>query len=938
MVDKLSQLTGGPEYRNILEDFAQASGGWLWQTDAMHRFTYMSDSVRAITGVAPEWHYGQSRRDFGIPESVAPEDWQAHLDALDRHEPFAGFVFRRRGPDGLKWMKTSGRPFFDADGRFQGYRGIAMDVTAQIEAERTVQMLREAVEQLAEPFSLWSPDDRLVICNHRFREINRFSADVTRPGTPFDDHVRAVAAHEVAIGNIADGQAWVDERLRRHRNAGEPFELLRGDGVWLLVQEQRTSNGSTVTVTTDITAVKRAQMAADQARRRLVDAIEALRDGFCLFGPDDRIALFNSEYADFYERLGAPIRVGQSFEEMTRAVIGLGVFAEAAGREEDYIAAVLAHHRRTDKPAELRLTDGRCFRVQETMTADGSVVRFRTDITELKARQRELEEARRQAEVANRAKSSFLANMSHEIRTPLNGIIGFGRLLAETGLAGDQADYLKRILQSSDQLHAIVDDVLDFSKIESGHLNLERVAFDLVETVQRVIDLNDPKIHDKRVRIRPEFDTAASLQVVGDPLRIAQVLSNLCSNAVKFTEAGEVVVRVQADRNASGRMMVQFSVADTGIGMSAEQLDRIFQPFTQADTSTTRRFGGTGLGLSICRRLVDLMGGKIWAESEPGAGSIFHFRIPLGVTAAEALQPPATDAGAGPAPDTATTDTADSAAALAGMRVLLAEDNELNQEIVVAVLQQVGVEVAVAGNGRQAVERIVADGPDAYEAILMDVQMPEMDGLTATQVLRGMPSCRHLPIVAMTAHVLESDVQACLQAGMSGHIGKPVDHRQLYAVLARWRGRAAGRADASRPGPGAVAEAPAPASTVTLVEALAELVPDAAVAGRILVEFHRSHPATVDDLKHAVAAGDWPRAQRLAHQTKGVSANLRMHELAAAAAALERLCAAGTPNAGEAATAMQAVEDRLAVVLRRVESELLSQGSGEPVPMGSVVR
>lgn len=930
MVDRLYRQVGGSEYRSILEDFAQASGGWLWQTDAEHRFTYMSDSVKAITGVAPEWHYGQSRADFGIPDSVSPEDWQAHLAALDRHEPFSGFVFRRRGPDGLKWMNTSGRPFFDADGRFQGYRGMAMDVTAQVEAERTVQMLAEAVEQLAEPFSLWGPDDRLVICNRRFRELNRFSPEVTQPGTRFEDHVRAVAAHEAAIGNVTDERAWADERLWRHRNAGEPFELLRGNGVWLLIQEQRTSNGATVTVTTDITAVKQAQMAADQARRRLVDAIEALRDGFCLFDPDGRVALFNSEYAELYEQLGEPIQVGQTFEEMTRAVIGRGVVSEALGREEEFIAAVLARHRTTAEPAELRLADGRWFRVQETTTADGSVVRFRSDITELKARQHELEKARRQAEVANQAKSSFLANMSHEIRTPLNGIIGFGRLLAETGLQGDRAEYMKRILQSSEQLHSIVDDVLDFSKIESGHLDLEMVPFDLAETVQRVIDLNDPAIHDKRVRIRQELDTVLPREVVGDPLRIAQVLSNLCSNAVKFTEAGDIVVRVRAARASSGRAMFHFSVADTGIGMSSEQLGRIFQPFTQADTSTTRRFGGTGLGLSICRRLVELMDGEIWAESQAGAGSIFHFRIPLDVTTAAARPPAAMDGGSGPAAD-----TAESAATLAGMRVLLAEDNELNQEIVVAVLRQVGVAVTVAGNGRQAVERIAADGPGAYDAVLMDVQMPEMDGLTATRLLRGMPSGRNLPIVAMTANVLESDVQACLQAGMSGHVGKPVDHRKLYAALARSRGRAAGRPAASGHVP--VAADPAPAPAESLVEALAELVPDAAVAGRILVDFHRSQPATLDELRQAVAAGDWPCARRLAHQVKGVSGNLRMRELAAAAAGLERLCADADPAVAEAAAAMQAVDERFAEVLGRVESELLGRGDDDaPAPAGRV--
>ncbi|GHD60352.1 hypothetical protein GCM10017083_46080 [Thalassobaculum fulvum] len=909
MAERLDAGPGMPESRAVLEDFARASGGWFWQTDAEHRFVYMSESVRQITGVPPEWHYGKSRRDLGLPEAVDPDVWQEHQETLDRHEPFDGFVFRRRGPDGEKWMKTSGRPMFDAEGTFLGYRGLAMDITAQVDAERTVGMLREAIEQLAEPFALWGPDDRLVICNRRFREINHFVPPETMPGATFEDHIRLVAEHEASIGNIDDVEGWIAERLRRHRNPGEPFELLRGRGVWLLIQEQRTSQGATIAVTTDITDVKRAQMVADQARQRLGEAIEALRDGFCLFDPDDRIVLFNSVYAEFYEDIGLPIRVGQTFEELIRSVIDRGLIAEAVGREEIFTQAVLTRHRNWGKPAELRLADGRWFRIQETETADGSIVRFRADITELKTRERELEQARRQAEAAAEAKSAFLANMSHEIRTPLNGIIGFGQLLAATGVSGDQADYLKKILQSSDQLHAVVNDILDFSKIESGNLRLESVAFDLGETVQGVVDLLDPASRRKPIDLRLSIDPATPLQVTGDPLRLAQVLSNLCSNAVKFTDAGDVTVAVRSEPLAAGRAVFHFSVSDTGIGMSAEQLGRIFQPFTQADASTTRRFGGTGLGLSICRHLVDLLGGEIWADSEEGVGSVFHVRIPLEVTAVPAgEQRRETGAGAG----------APTRHDLDGMRVLLVEDNEINQELAVAVLGLAGVEVTVAGNGRVAVERIVGDGPGAYDAVLMDVQMPEMDGLTATRLLRSMPACRTLPIIAMTAHVVAADVEACLEAGMSDHVGKPLDHRKLCAALARWRAR-----------PGTTPEPPARAtagSGRSFVGELAELIPDRSFAERILRDFRSSQPSAVSGIRRAVAARDWREAGRLAHQAKGVAGNLRMRTLAAAAGELETLCTAADPQAHAVAVAMHAVETELAGVLARIEAELSPVG------------
>ncbi len=920
MAESLDPRTWTIDSRAALEDFAQASGGWLWQTDAEHRFTYMSQSVREITGVDPEWHYGQSRRNFGIPESVSPEAWQAHLATLDRHEPFSGFVFRRRGPDGDKWMKTSGRPFFDADGAFLGYRGVAMDVTAQIEAERTVDMLREAIEQLAEPFVLWGPDDRLVTCNRRFRDINAFAPEITRPGTRFEDHIRAVARHEAGLGNVDAAEAWAAERLRRHRVPGEPFELLRGDGNSLLVQEQRISDGSTVTISADITAVKRAQVAADQATQRLIDAIEALRDGFCLYDRDDRIVLFNSEYAAFYEELGAPIRVGQSFGDLARLVVDSGLIAEAVGREDEFRAAAVRRHQDPGKPSELRLSDGRWFRIQETRAADGSIVRFRADITEMKARQRELEEARRQAEIATEAKSSFLANMSHEIRTPLNGIVGFGRLLAEMPMAEEQAGYLRKILQSSEQLHAIVDDILDFSKIESGHMELESVPFALPDMVRGVLDMAEPMSQEKGIRLRLIVDPAVPTQVTGDPLRVAQVLGNLCSNAVKFTDAGEVTLQVRSEPAGPGQARVHFSVADTGIGMSREQLQRIFQPFTQADASTTWRFGGTGLGLSICRNLAGLMGGEIWAESEEGAGSVFHFRVPLGTGGRSEGRRGGEGDGS--------VDFAAAAEAIRGMRVLVVEDNEINQDLAVAVLQQFGVVVTLAGHGRRAVERIVGDGPSAFDAVLMDVQMPEMDGLTATRLLRALPACRNLPIIAMTAHVMTANIERCLAAGMSDHIGKPLDQRAICTVLARWRRRTAG--GTSGPAAPVDSASPAPAPRASLIEALAELIPNAAVATRLLADFRSSYPDTMAELGRAVAAGDRVAARRIAHQAKGVTANLRMGELSAAIAGFETLCAAGNSSADELAAAMRGVEAEFAAVLRRIDLELSDTGDRAP--------
>ncbi|MBZ8140824.1 hybrid sensor histidine kinase/response regulator [Rubrivivax gelatinosus] len=386
-----------------------------------------------------------------------------------------------------------------------------------------------------------------------------------------------------------------------------------------------------------------------------------------------------------------------------------------------------------------------------------------------------VEERTRKAEAANQAKSAFLANMSHEIRTPLNAITGMVHLLERQASAPQQRS-LAVIARAVDHLLSIVNDVLDLSKIESGKLTLESVDFGVDELVERARGLIGELAAEKGLRLLVD-NRAGSARLCGDPTRIAQLMLNLLGNAVKFTDRGEVRLTCALDRSDAAAPRLVLEVADTGIGIAAERQLQLFDPFEQADSSTTRRFGGTGLGLAICRHLVEMMHGRIAVHSVPGEGSTFTIEI--------VLQPPRNPGQAGEPQDGASGQDLETLVYQrhAGTRVLVAEDNEINQLVAEELLECAGLLVDIAGDGQQAVEMA---GRGGYAVILMDVQMPVLDGLQATRAIRALPGCTQVPVIAMTANAFGEDRDACLAAGMNDHLAKPVAAERLYAQLLRW--------------------------------------------------------------------------------------------------------------------------------------------------------
>ncbi len=932
------------ESETRFRDFASSASDWLWDTDDRLRFTYFSKGYLERVGANAIAILGKTFEEIAV---VAGDEakWAEFGEVLAKRQPFREVRFQMRA-DGTtaRHIKISGVPVFDVEGNLTGYRGTGTDITEQVEAEgeanRVRSLLEDAVEALAEGFIILDPEDRFVLANTKYRNLYPQLADLLKPGVRFEDVVREALKRKAISFPEGQEEAWLQERMAQHRSSAKSSEQRLTDGRWVQVNEQILKNGWFIGTRVDITQLKQ----REEALRREALIWEQMYDGVIITDLEGQITNWNPA-AEAVFGYPAAETLGRTPDILRRA-------DSEGGHTAHVLDAVRRDGRWSGEIDFVRKdsSEGICRTVVAPLrTEDGRLIAaiwVNLDITERKRSEEALRAAKEQAESANIAKSRFLATMSHEIRTPMNGVLGMLDLVLDTPLDEEQSSYVDTARKSGEALLIILDDVLDFSKMEAGKLSLETVDLDLREVIEDVLGLLSVQAQSKGIEISAIVEPDVATLLRGDPGRIRQILLNLIGNAVKFTERGGVGVTVATEETSPGRARLRVEIMDTGVGIPPERQKDMFSEFTQIDPSTTRRFGGTGLGLAISKKLVELMGGDIGVNSTPGRGSTFWFVVDLELqkdapapaaawdprigarrilvvddnpisgrimarrlavrgqltelartgTEAIALMTAAAAKGRGfeavlidmelpdmageqlaerirnaprlgtpklallcQATDRVTTERVRAVGfdghlakpvrqrALSGTiasmfgiaaaahapaveadarkaphasgqpraKLLLAEDSKINQVVAIAMLGKSGYQIDAVDNGREALEA-VSSRP--YDLVLMDVSMPEMDGLDATRAIRALSGdVRRIPIIAMTAHAMESDREKCLAAGMNDYVTKPVDRVKLLNAVARWLGadnepaaHAAPQPNAPHPTPGAK-----PAATAT---------------------------------------------------------------------------------------------------------------------------
>jgi signal transduction histidine kinase/ActR/RegA family two-component response regulator len=496
-------------------------------------------------------------------------------------------------------------------------------------------------------------------------------------------------------------------------------------------------------------------------------ALASMGDGFLLCDSDDRVVAWNARYLEMFPSVRMVIGTGVEFRTIAEA--SAVTVIPTPGKDVEraaWVEAQLVQHRSGDGTFEQELGDGSVIHVVERRTLDGGTVSVMRDITKA---ERELARAKAAAEASNEAKSQFLAAMSHEIRTPLNGVLGMNSLLMQTQLSEQQLGYVRTIRSSGNALLALINDILDLSRVEAGRLELVLAEFDPRRLVDEVAASVATRAYEKGLAFRVHYQSGLPAVLVGDEGRMRQVLFNLIGNAVKFTETGSVTVQVHYREASRDRVHLDVAIQDTGIGIDQAALPTLFERFRQADSGISRRYGGSGLGLAICRGLLDLMGGTIEVETELGRGSTFRISVELQRGQSAQIIGPESRFEPDRSMD-------------GGLHILVAEDNEINQLVICAMLAQLGHSSDLARDGHEVLAKVQAS---SYDLVLMDIQMPNLDGLAAARAIRALDApTSQIPIIALTANTMVEDRQTYLEAGMDDHVAKPIDVKRLARAIA----------------------------------------------------------------------------------------------------------------------------------------------------------
>jgi signal transduction histidine kinase/DNA-binding response OmpR family regulator/PAS domain-containing protein len=757
----------------------------------------------------------------------------------------------------------------------QAHRDVAV-------AEET---MRTMLGNISDGAMLYERDGSWIYQNEAMARLHDLPDEMLKTLPTFADIVRFRALRgdygptETLPGGLEE---WLRGRIAHFATPGRPAERRRTvTGRTVEVTYRQLPGGRVLTVHRDLTDIveqeSRLTAARDEAakaRERLILAMEAMDDGIAFLDSDERLILCNEAYRRFMQHMPEIVAPGTALPAAILHAARAGVAPPdetPASWAERQLATL-----RSGRPALIPYGPRKWARVSLRYEADRRAVVLVSDVSEERLRQRELEQAlvaaeksRAEAEAANQAKSTFLATMSHEIRTPMNGVLGMMEVLEAEGVRDDQARTVATMRESAQALLRIIDDVLDFSKIEAGALELEEAPFSLTGLVDGVVTTFRLQAERKGLSLVSAIAPGSTDALLGDPTRVRQILFNLLGNALKFTDRGGAMIRARTEPLGDGRTRAILSVLDTGIGLSAAERARLFQPFSQADGSTTRRYGGTGLGLSIVRRLAQLMGGDVTVESSPGAGSTFTVTLDLMAAPADSplidlpvVELPATMPAPAPHFD--------------GNNVLVVDDHPINREVLVRQLLALGVAADSAADGREGLRAWQAGH---YAIVFADVHMPQMDGFEMTAEIRRRELVNErsrTPIVGVTANAMAGEDERCRAAGMDGYLSKPVSLARLRATLQRWLQGGDGAATAIDP---------------SVLDPW--LQSDAQARHDLLRKFGLSASESGRDIETAMAAGDLAALAAAAHRLKGSALAVGARALSDAATTLERAAKAG---------------------------------------------